>query len=237
MNKKVFEIYNILLDSYGPQGWWPLISKQDEKCFNTNGYHPNIDYSPCKKEIFEISIGAVLTQNSAWRNVTIAISNLINYIGILTPQNILDLTDTHLADLIKPSGYYNQKSKKLKKLAEYFLILNDDIPSRDDLLSIWGIGPETADCIMLYGFSQSFFVIDKYTTRLFSRLSFFNENIKYEKAASFFTDNLPDDTLLFQEYHALIVEHGKRHCKSKPDCCGCILLNWCNFGIDKKLTS
>lgn len=179
---------------------------------------------------FEIAIGAVLTQNTAWINVEKALANLIEQ-NLIDPKIILDIDQDKLAEFIRPSGYYNQKAKKIKILTKFLLegnyLAEETIPQRDDLLGLWGIGEETADSILLYAYKVPVFVVDAYTKRIFIRLGLLDGCEKYGEISRFFTDNIVEDSAVYQEYHALIVKHAKESCKINPDCTGCILNNIC----------
>lgn len=219
-------IYSALLKKYGNQGWWPL-SKGGLYTKHHNG-NPVSD-----NDKFEIMAGAVLTQNTSWSNVEKAIFNL-NKAKLLSAEKIKKAPLEKIALLIKPAGYYNQKAARLKIIADYFL-KNKDVfnkPAKElraELLKVKGIGPETADSIVLYAFEKPSFVIDAYTRRIFSRLKLCDEKDKYENIQKSFEDKLPSDVELFKEYHALIVEHAKRHCRKKPSCNGCILKKKCPY--------
>ena len=214
LSERLMGIYERLTGRYGPQHWWPGDSW------------------------FEIMAGAVLTQGVAWANVRRAISNLASA-GALSPDAIRDLTDDEVATLIFPSGYFNSKARKLKALSDYLgHRFDDDIETmarmdlgtlRGELLSVYGIGYETADSILLYAVGKPVFVIDNYTTRLFSRLGL-AERGSYMKYQSLFMDNLPHDPALFGEYHALIVRHSREVCKKSPLCYNCFLLDICATG-------
>jgi endonuclease-3 related protein len=149
----------------------------------------------------------------------------------MDPKIILDIDQDKLANAIRPSGYYNQKAKRIKILTQFLLdgrYLKDGyIPDRDGLLGLWGIGEETADSILLYAFKVPVFVIDAYTRRIFKRLGVLAGGEKYKIIASIFTDCLEEDFVLYQEYHALIVRHVKAHCQKKPLCDGCVLNEIC----------
>ncbi len=210
------QIYNMLLSCYGKQGWWPVEYAKNE-------------HEAC----FEIALGAILTQNTAWRNVEKALENLARA-QKLSMHAIATSSERELARLIRPAGYYNQKAKRVKGLARFFLTLCKEkdkklhVPSRSSLLALHGIGKETADSILLYAFAQPYFVIDAYTRRLFSRL--FSLQLKsYDKWQDFFMENLPCDIELYKEYHALIVEHCKNTCRKEPKCDECVLQQECNF--------
>ena len=202
------DIYNRLFDRYGPQHWWP-------------GDSP-----------FEVIIGAILTQSTAWTNVEKAIANL-NAAGLLDPISLDEIATEKLAALIRPSGYYNAKAAKLKTFVERLtrdyggdlneLIALDTATLRQELLSIHGIGPETADSILLYAAHRPVFVIDAYTKRIIGRLGLAPSSDSYEAFQRLFTDNLPPDEGMFNEYHALFVRHGKEVCRKTPKCDICCL--------------
>ncbi|OIO20925.1 endonuclease III [Candidatus Micrarchaeota archaeon CG11_big_fil_rev_8_21_14_0_20_47_5] len=191
----LLESYRSLLKKHGKQGWWPLLE---------TGYHPNNYAIPrTDAERFVICIGAILTQNTAWKNVEKALANL-QKIKALNAKAVLLLDDATLKNAIKPAGYFNQKAKKLREFAKFYLGLEDKIPSRSEFLSIWGIGRETADSILLYAYKQPIFVVDAYTRRLFSL------DADYDEIRLLFEAALPRDYRIYQEFHALIVEEGKR---------------------------
>jgi len=181
-------------------------------------------------------VGAVLTQAAAWTNVRKALSNIVNA-QALSPEAIRALSLDELALLVRPSGYFNAKARKLKALVEFLgQRFQDDIdlmsveemdPLREELLGVYGIGPETADDIVLYAVGKPTFVIDAYTRRLFSRLELVPSKGSYDAYRSVFMDHLPADVELFQEYHALIVRHAKYVCKRSPNCEECCLLEVC----------
>jgi endonuclease-3 related protein len=224
---KLMDIYNILLKYYGYQGWWPINSK----------YHPK-DYSLPKteNEMFEIMVGTILTQNTSWKNVEKAIHNLHNK-KIMSVEGILKTSQKALAKLIKPAGYYNQKSERIILLAKYLQKNYDSKPSKmfkkdvkdlkKELLNLKGIGNETADSIILYAAKKPIFVVDAYTKRIFSRMGFFKENETYENVQKFFMQNLKSNYKLYNEYHALIVELAKRSCIKKKICEKCIVKKFC----------
>jgi endonuclease-3 related protein len=208
------EIYRRLLAAYGPQHWWPAQSP------------------------FEVIVGAVLTQSTAWTNVEKAICNL-KTAQALSPDSIRDISFSELAELIKPSGYYNVKARKLKSLV-YWLGENfsDDMGRmaeretyklREDILSVFGIGPETADSILLYALGKPVFVIDAYTRRIFSRIGLMKEENSYNDFQRLFMTNLAPDVSVFNEYHALLVNLAKEACNKKPDCSKCCLTDICSY--------
>lgn len=199
---------------YGPQHWWP-------------GDSP-----------FEVMVGAILTQSTSWKNVEKAIASLKNA-GVLSPSALRQIAPGELAGLIHPCGYYNAKSKKLKALVNWLgKTCGDDIEVlfrrdvqmlRQQLLAIHGIGPETADSILLYAGNKPVFVIDAYTRRIISRLGLATEQDSNDAYRKLFVDNLPPNTELFNEFHALLVHLGKESCKKRPVCTGCCLFAFCKY--------
>ena len=202
-----------LLDAYGPQGWWPLLEHagvNPTKTGSITGYHPG-DYA-CphnEAERFEICAGAILTQNTAWPNVEKALRALAAA-AALNPEAILRLAEPELAALIRPSGYHNTKARKLKELALFFQNFQGRTPARSDLLAVWGIGAETADSIRLYAYGQLEMVADTYTRRVFERLGFAPAQASYDELKNYSVAHLPLEPIVYQEFHALIVEHAKR---------------------------
>jgi endonuclease III related protein len=223
------QIYDDLFNMYGPQGWWPLLSLHmnnkginPTKTGSIKGYHPN-DYSFPKNNLerWEIIMGALLTQNTSWQSVEKSLFNLYNN-NKFYPELILKSDIDDIKELIKPSGYFNQKAERLVLLAKWFLNLRG-VPLRDELLKLKGVGPETADSILLYAFKMPEFVVDSYTRRIFLNLGLININDKYEIVKDFFMTNLDFDYKLFNEYHALIVEHAKRYYFKKENYSNCPL--------------
>ncbi|OGP53830.1 MAG: endonuclease [Deltaproteobacteria bacterium RBG_13_52_11] len=206
--KELLIIYHNLLKFFGGQGWWPAETP------------------------FEVVVGAILTQNTAWRNVERAIENLKEE-GVLTPQGLSRLDGTRLAELIKPAGYYNVKAKRLKNLMAFLdgeyggdltKMFNAPLPSlRETILAVKGIGPETADSILLYAGEKPIFVVDAYTKRVLSRHDMITDGESYGDIQDLFMRNLPQDISLYKEYHALFVQLAKTFCKTKPLCAGCPL--------------
>ncbi|MCU7904281.1 MAG: endonuclease III domain-containing protein [Candidatus Thiodiazotropha sp. (ex Epidulcina cf. delphinae)] len=200
-------IYRQLLDQYGRQHWWPAETP------------------------FEVMVGAVLTQNTAWTNVEKAIDNL-KADGRLALDSMLSMSQQALADAIRPAGYFNVKAKRLLSLCR-FLERNPGLERLDSgllrsrLLSVHGVGPETADDILLYAFNRPVFVVDAYTRRLFSRLGVIEPDIGYERLRQGFEQALGRDVRLFNEYHALIVAHGKSICRPRALCRECVLERHC----------
>ena len=214
-------IYSILLKEYGFQGWWPVTPVN---------YCSGSETAPIygiatknDKQRLEIIFGAVLTQNTQWKpNVERAIIEL-NKLNLIDINQILKVKHEILAQAIKSSGYFNQKAKKLKNVAEFLnkcpikkLRKMDLWESRKLLLNINGIGPETADSILLYALDKQIFVIDAYTRRIFANLGVIKPEAAYDEVQKLFMDNLEHNHRIFKEYHALIVEHAKRHYSKKP---------------------
>ena len=203
-------IYLVLTKLYGPQGWWPLLNTG-----SLQGYHLG-DYSYPKNQVqrFEICVGAILAQNTSWVNVEKALRNL--YLQKLLRPAVLCAADNGLiAQSIHPTGYFNQKTRKLKEFSRFYSSLCGQIPSRESLLNIWGIGPETADSILLYAYKIPTFVVDAYTRRIFSQLGMIGATESYDSIKHFFESSLEPSTEIYQEYHALIVEHAKRYYEKK----------------------
>lgn len=225
---KLQQIYNKLLTAYGQQGWWPLVGHDGcnpTKTGSVNGYHPG-DYSfPANDEQrFEICVGAILTQNTGWPQVEKALVNLDKVCGI-SPNELLKIEEDKLKQAIKPAGYFNQKARKLKQFAQFYLELDGRMPLRDELLSVWGIGPETADSMLLYAFKVPSFVVDAYTKRVLLGQGLIGINAGYDDIKELFESNLDKDLKIYQEYHALLVEHAKRFYSKKPYGVGDFLVN------------
>ena len=208
---KLKSVYERLFECYGPQHWWPAETP------------------------FEVMVGAVLTQSAAWSNVEKAIANL-KAAGELSAAALRQISIDELARLVYPSGYYNAKAKKLKALVAWLGRYGDDLSQiesrnagdlRRELLAVHGIGPETADSILLYALGKPVFVIDAYTRRLFSRLGIRPPKDTYDGWRKLFSNNLPLDSAVFNEYHALIVRHGKEKCRVSPQCAKCCLGEKC----------
>jgi endonuclease III related protein len=203
-------VFRRLETAYGRQDWWPADTR------------------------FEILIGAVLTQNTAWTNVERALANLRarRWLGA---QAILQAPRPQLAAALKPSGYFNLKAQRLRALCAWFVDAGgfraldrwETARLRHALLGVHGIGPETADDIVLYAFHRPVFVIDAYTRRLFTRLGFLQGHPGYEALRAACERVLPADATAYQQYHALIVEHAKRRCRPRPLCASCVLRRLC----------
>jgi endonuclease-3 related protein len=226
------ELYTLLLEAYGKQGWWPVFSRRNKPGFDSRGYHPGHFQIPIEeKDRWEIAVGAILTQNTAWANVEKALQGLSES-SLGTHRAILAASPETVALAIRPSGYYNQKALRLKSFAEFYRTLKGRIPARDELLALSGIGPETADSMLLYAWQRPFFVVDAYTIRIFRRLGFIDESFfitqtskRYEHVQLFITSRLlfKQKVAKYQEFHALIVRHAKEHCGAKAQCESCPL--------------
>lgn len=211
LQKTLFAMYNLMFDALGPSSWWP-------------GETP-----------FEVCLGAILTQNTNWSNVERAIWNLRQH-NLLDPERIDQCTEAEIAELIRPSGYFRQKAKRLKAFVHFLreqsgyslsALANRDFETlRGDLLRIKGVGPETADSILLYALHRPSFVVDAYTARILHRHGLVPEDVGYDELRNLFMDHLPEDVYIYQEYHALLVRTGKRWCKKKSGLCAdCPLLS------------
>lgn len=209
ISEALFRIFWRLYDAFGPQHWWP-------------GLTP-----------LEVAVGAILTQNTSWKNVEKAIANLKGR-GLLSSNAIWQMPVDSLAVFLRPAGYYNVKAKRLKNFIDFLveefggemesMAEQDESIVRERLLAINGIGPETADSILLYALGKPCFVIDAYTIRILLRHDLVDESVDYHAARALFMENLPADTCLFNEFHALFVKTGKELCRRKgPRCSDCPL--------------
>ncbi len=205
MKERLLEIFSRLYEKFGPQHWWPA------------------------ETVDEIVIGAVLTQNTAWKNVEKALENLRNN-GLLELKKLSETNVETIKELIKPAGFFNQKAIYLKNISDFFVKSGglkelshlDTKTLRQKLLNVKGIGKETADSILLYAFKRPIFVVDAYTRRLIERHKLCDCS-SYDEVQKLFMENLPLDEKLFNEYHALIVKLAKEFCSKKPICNGCPL--------------
>lgn len=201
-------LYKAMAERFGPSGWWPA------------------------KSPFEVMVGAILTQNTSWVGAAKAVKNL-EALGLLSPEAVFALSEEELAPLIRPSGAFNQKAKKLKALVTYTMAgFGGDTEGmarmetgrlRMELLSIKGIGPETADTILLYALNKPVFVVDAYTKRILGHHGLIDPKIGYDDLKGLFEKNLQPDVSLFKEFHAYFVLTGKNFCKKRPFCASCPL--------------
>ena len=218
----LLDIFERLQQQYGDQHWWP-------------GETP-----------FEIIVGAILTQSTAWKNVEKAIANLKRE-NLLNNQALLKINEKKLAQLIRSSGYFNAKAKKLKSFVHFlqtryqgslkkmFAIPLPEL--RKELLTVHGIGEETADSILLYAGNKPIFVIDAYTKLICSRLGLVKPEMNYQELQRLFMHRLPTNRKLFNEYHALLVAFGKNQCTKRPNCVLCILKDHCQYSRSKESLS
>lgn len=212
--ERLTAVYGRLLDCFGPQHWWP-------------GETP-----------FEVMAGAILTQSASWHNVELAITSL-RKAGKLSPSGLRDTPFDELAKYVRSSGYYNAKAKKLKELAIWLGGYGDDLrkafegdlnEKRHELLGIHGVGPQTADSILLYAAAKPVFVIDAYTRRIIDRIGMAPLEDTYDAFQRLFTSNLEAGAAYFNEYHALLVKLGKDVCRKKPLCPVCCVRRLCDYG-------
>lgn len=208
MSPQIYRAYDALFDRWGEQHWWPAQTR------------------------LEMMLGAILTQNTAWTNVENAIEILRNN-GALVLDSLNKASLEQLVEWIRPAGYFNRKAGYIKGMTEAIhrrfngsideLFALGTLPLRKELLSWKGIGPETADSILLYAGKRPVFVVDTYTKRFLFRHGWCDVNASYDQVTKVFAENLPEDVPLYNEYHALIVRLGKEHCNTKPKCSGCPL--------------
>ncbi len=223
-----------LLTAYGPQGWWPIPTRAGIEGRDNAGYRAALsmpvrpDAINAAQDRFEIAVGAVLAQNTAWTGATKALIAL-HHAGLLSPGALADVDDAFLCQTIRTAGTFKIKAVYLKALAAAWPGFEAHTPSRKHLLAIQGIGYETADCILLYCFSQPVFIGDAYARRILFRLGFFNSPQSYEATRMAAESVLPSDSDYLAEVHALIDEHGKRCCRSSPRCPKCPLATDCAY--------
>jgi endonuclease-3 related protein len=211
--QRLKQVFDRLSEHHGPLNWWPGESG------------------------FEVMVGAILTQNTAWSHVEQAIANL-KRAQALTPEQILALPPEELGALIRPSGYFNVKSRRLRSFCQWYLEQGGERALshwntgvlRSALLSVNGVGPETADDILLYAFERPVFVVDAYTRRLFSRLGMVDGDVPYESLRASVEAIIGEDVPRLNELHAVIVIHGKEICRPRPRCNACVLLEECPTG-------
>ncbi len=223
----LLQYYEAMLAHFGASYWWPARSP------------------------FEVAVGAILTQNTSWKNVEKAIERL-DAANALTPAKMRQLSDEELEECLRPSGFYRLKAQRMRAFLQFlwdksqqntgefddaslrFLQVDETDLLRQELLAIKGVGPETADCILLYGLKRAVFVVDAYTYRIFSRHGLLPEHVEYDEMQELFTNALAEDVQLYNEYHALIVKTGNTYCKkTKPQCSKCPLGCLLEYGIDE----
>ena len=216
--ESIRKLYQELRALYGNMGWWPVRIEWEGR-----GYHPGVYGLPRTREgAFEVCMGAVLTQNTAWTSVEKALDALLEK-GLRNPEELLSLPVQELAELVRPSGYRNQKSLYLREVARWFMDSYDRLTrpgvnleaEREALLAVKGVGPETADSILLYAFHLPSFVIDAYTRRVGAAKGLYEGDESYASLRFLFMEALPLDVVLYQEYHALLVQHAKLHHRGK----------------------
>jgi endonuclease-3 related protein len=216
----LLKVFDRLYSTFGPQHWWPVDGRYQGGPQDINA-------------AFEVMVGAILTQNTAWTNVEKALENLRSA-DCLTPETLRKVSTKRLARLLRPSGYFNVKARRVKSFINFLvqqfggdvrrMLKEDPALLRQKLLSVKGIGPESADSILLYAGGLPWFVVDAYTRRIFSRHGLVADRVSYEDLQDFFMRDLPRDTRLYNEYHALMVKLGKETCRKKPLCEQCPLL-------------
>ena len=218
---KIYNIYKTLYENYGPQGWWPITDY---------GYH-KLDYTfpRDEREIFEVCLGSILTQNRTFTSVVKSLENLHTK-NAINVKAIESMNVDELKEAIKPSGYFNQKAKYILEFIKFYNSLEGATPSREALLNVVGIGEETADSMLLYGYNQLHFKVDAYTMRLLLELGLIDEKAKYAEIKSMIESSIKecikderDLLMVYQEFHALIVKHGKHFYSKKPYGIGCFL--------------
>ena len=216
--QKLLNIYKKLYAHFGPQDWWPADTP------------------------FEVIIGAILTQNTNWKNVEKAISNLKSA-GVLNPRAIFENRQSRIENMIRPTGYFRQKTKKLKAFVKYFLktyngklkrmFAKPIVELRAELLSLHGIGPETADSIILYAAEKPTFVVDAYTRRIGNRVGLYQTD-DYHEIKAYFEEKLPANLEMLKEYHALLVELAKNYCRTNPLCAKCPIRLNCRYYLSQR---
>ncbi len=216
IGSRLIRIYNLLLQRYGPQNWWPADTP------------------------LEMIIGAILVQSTAWANAAKALAALRSA-GALNVATLACLSESDIGELVRSSGFYTVKARRVKAFVDHVIrrhggdldamLAQDPDTLRAELLSIHGIGHETADCILLYAAGKPAFVIDEYTRRIIGRLGIGPDpRAPYPDLQAFFEDSLPADTQMLAEYHALLIALAKDVCRKRPDCSRCVLSQYCAYG-------
>jgi endonuclease-3 related protein len=220
---KIYNIYKILHEAYGPQGWWPITGY---------GYHKSeYNFPRNSDEIFEVCLGSILTQNTTFTSVEKSLNSLYAK-NALNAKAIESMNIDELKEAIRPSGYFNQKARYILEFIKFYRSLNGATPSREALLNVVGIGEETADSMLLYGYNQPQFKVDAYTKRLLLEIGFVDEKAKHGDIKALMESSLKECIkdekellIIYQEFHALIVAHGKKFYSKKPYGVGCFLKN------------
>jgi len=230
-------MYDVLLEHYGPQGWWPLISFAGSNPTlrgRLTGYHPgNFELPETEKEVLEVILGTILTQNASWINAEKALFILAEH-DLIDIEKLIKTEATQLADLIRPARFNNQKAARIHTLMQY--LQENPIASilarpleelRPELRAIKGVGNETCDSILLYALKKSIFVVDAYTKRLLVRCGLLNPEAKYEDIQALFQSEIPASLEVYNEFHALIVQHCVHGCLKNPQCKECPIESEC----------
>lgn len=224
----------VLLRRFGPQGWWPVAGPGSFK----PRYRPRRYAPPPPRQAFEVCVGALLTQNTAWTNVERALARL-HRVGAVDPVRLAGMSRRRLEGLIRSSGYFRQKAERLRLFARWARgagelagrLRREPVGElRPELLSLKGVGPETADSMLLYGGGRAVFVVDAYTRRIGSRVGWFSSKAAYAEVQEFFMRALPASSRAYNEAHALFVRLAKEHCRTKPVCRACPLKPGCAAG-------
>ena len=219
VGKDIRLIYNKLYHLYGPQGWWPLIGYGGSNPTKTGakmGYHPlNYNLPETRGDIYEIILGTILTQNTSWTSAEKALLNLKD-LNVIDTENLLNLNEDILKEAIRCAGFLNQKAEYIREVTKFYISLEGEIPARKEILRVKGVGNETADSILLYAYKQPEFVVDAYTRRIFIHQDLIDYKDNYNNIKNLFESHLSPDMVVYNEYHALIVEHGKSYYSKKP---------------------
>ncbi|MEK6658686.1 MAG: endonuclease III domain-containing protein [Campylobacterota bacterium] len=218
---KIYKIYKILYKTYGAQGWWPITGY---------GYHKlDYDFPRNESEIFEVCLGSILTQNTTFTSVVKSLENLYAK-NAIDADAIESMDIEELREAIRPSGYYNQKARYILEFIKFYKNLSGAAPTREALLNVVGIGEESADSMLLYGYNKHEFKVDAYTKRVLLELGFIDEKAKYGDIKILMQNSLKECIknekellTVYQEFHALIVHHGKNFYSKKPYGVGCFL--------------
>lgn len=228
------DVHRRLLAGYGPQGWWPVSPRAGGPPVYESGRARALR----EDERVEVCVGAILTQNTNWGNVVKALARLRRAAPRLSWRALAEMSSRRLESVVRPSGYFRQKTRKLKIFARAALTRDGGTGAwlasgsvarrREELLGLWGIGPETADSILLYAGERPSFVVDAYTRRIGERLGWWR-NPSYDEARDFLVRRLPEDRGLYAESHALFVRLAKENCRVRPDCGACHLRAVCAF--------